>query len=284
MMLNYFQLIKSDIYSNLICTQCNTKISDTRKYREELIANELRLMNEVQFVPGVKLEPESSMKIAEANLDFETADDLMDNFEGIVEDMLKGDDDDEDEDDDDDYEEPTTSRKYRKKHKERRHRYEEKEDKVTCSYCSKNIIKSYLHKHIARMHSGQKNFTCDQCGKKFYRQSTIEAHMDRHMNVIHNCPHEGCTRRFQFRSSLKNHIKHHHSDVYEFVCEWCAMKFKAKYQLQDHITTKHQGHRFKCTYEGCTSEYLSNTALKYHIEAAHEYIMEPCGEIYFCIF
>lgn len=100
------------------------------------------------------------MKVADTHFAFETADDMMmDNFEGMVEDMIK-----EDEfDEESDFDEPSTSMSHKKKrYKVKRHRHasnEEKEEKITCSYCLKSIIKSYLQKHITRMHSGQKNYT-----------------------------------------------------------------------------------------------------------------------------
>lgn len=128
----------------------------------------MRLMNEIQLIPELKLEPESTLKVSDINIGFDAADeDMMEGFE----DMMN-----EEEFDEWTPEEPTTSKpkKRRRKSKYRHESHDEKEEKVRCTICSKSIIKSYIRKHIHRMHMGMKNFSCDLCGKKFYRQSTIE--------------------------------------------------------------------------------------------------------------
>lgn len=173
--------------------------------------------------------------------------------------------------------------------------------KINCPHCAKSIRKIYYQQHYERTHLGIKNFICDICGSRFYKFWSMESHMNQHLKIQpFNCTHN-CGKKFFNRTSLRTHVKHSHNDEYRFVCEICAMKFKERYILQvsnylielnkvkigklpqEHISTKHDGHRFKCTYPNCNLEYYSNSGLKKHIISTHISREEPCdvcGVIY----
>lgn len=45
-----------------------------------------------------------------------------------------------------------------------------------CFFCQKTFTNVYNCRRHIRTHSGEKPFACNVCGKKFSRQSTLNAH------------------------------------------------------------------------------------------------------------
>lgn len=54
-------MIKSDVYSNVICAQCKRKISDTKNYCDDLKSNEIRLMGQLQSSNSSSIEEHSQV-------------------------------------------------------------------------------------------------------------------------------------------------------------------------------------------------------------------------------
>lgn len=102
---------------------------------------------------------------------------------------------------------------------------------VKCSRCSKTISKYTYRQHTERVHFNIKNFTCDLCGRKFYQFSSLEQHMNQHLNLRpYSCPVD-CGLMFTNENAAKTHYKIVHTSA-EFVCEICAMKFKSRHKLR----------------------------------------------------
>jgi uncharacterized Zn-finger protein len=156
--------------------------------------------------------------------------------------------------------------------------------KIICEYCEKPIIKTYYQNHIQRLHLNVKNFTCDACGKEFFKKSSLVSHMHLHLNSRpFHCPHEGCPKAFLSSTALGTHVRFHHTSFNEYVCVTCGKGYKQKRLLEEHVRSKHTGERiFKCNFDGCESAYFSMSAVRKHLKS-HEVesvTCEMCGKVY----
>ncbi|XP_021200966.3 zinc finger protein 595 isoform X1 [Helicoverpa armigera] len=134
------------------------------------------------------------------------------------------------------------------------------ENSVTvCPYCGK-LCKS-LNSHIL-LHTGSKNFKCDQCLKAFYTQSALSAHVKTHaLTRSFKCEH--CIAAFYSKTQLKSHMLSH-VDERKFVCDICNKAFKRRPQLERHKLTHNFGVKpIQC--ELCPMTFITKYGLQHHM-------------------
>lgn len=228
------------------------KLKEFKIYRDELIANEQRLMGQIadNIDPLNSLQPVALFKV-------ETSEKKEDS-DRLIEEMFK-DSEDSSESESQEWRAPKRSKVHSEKFNKRKRRLkpgpkrsyknaelereienllETEDGKVKCTKCNpaKPILKIYYRQHFERIHLNIKNYVCDRCGRKFYSYTSIEEHMNQHLNLQpFSCPF-GCGKYFSNKTSRKTHVKHAHTQDYQYVCEICAMKFKERYSLK--VNTK----------------------------------------------
>ena len=111
---------------------------------------------------------------------------------------------------------------------------------LLCQLCE-NSDKSYkptsLENHIKLVHFGENYPTCDQCGKRFTKDSDLE----RHQNSVHENKSEPVTCEICGESfsnlhknrSLASHMKNH--DKSNLECLECGKSYKTTYNLTAHM-------------------------------------------------
>ncbi|KAI5631827.1 zinc-finger double domain-containing protein [Phthorimaea operculella] len=92
-----------------------------------------------------------------------------------------------------------------------------------CNECDRTFDtpRNLLH-HVRRHHLKERNFVCEQCGKRFLTKLELESHTVFHSGIkAFEC--DLCPKRYRRKSEIRNHIRRHMDDR-PFRCKLCGSK------------------------------------------------------------
>ena len=153
-------------------------------------------------------------------------------------------------------------------HKRNKHRKSVKGDtsriKENCSICGGSYLK--LKQHLIAMH-GDKQFSCQYCGKAFGEKSPLDVHLKYvHLKAVRElvpCP--TCGKRMQKRC-LKEHIAMVHKKI-RYDCVHCAKSYSMRADMISHVQAVHYGQKIKCRF--CCHEFGRTSDRNRHERQIH---------------
>ncbi|XP_003738268.3 uncharacterized protein LOC100907060 [Galendromus occidentalis] len=127
------------------------------------------------------------------------------------------------------------------------------------------------------MHSEDKPFACEMCGKGCLTKRHLDAHVLIHeqRQQLH-C--QLCDRRFATNHNFRNHMKLHTGQK-DFFCDICNAGFPIKARLTQHKRLHHSGEQYVC--DICGKAFKARHILNDHKALRHSteksWVCEVCG-------
>ncbi|KAH8242374.1 hypothetical protein KR032_003781, partial [Drosophila birchii] len=168
-----------------------------------------------------------------------------------------------------------------------------------CQLCSfKTPIYSRLVNTHAKIHSEERNYKCEQCGKGFKNTKQLKNHRRLHRTqglgmgkhgqaeqdqqqggslsvteaavTMHRC--EDCGATFKQRKTLREHLCKERNEQLE--CPECQRVFGSKSSLRLHLRTHQERKRFRC--DTCDHETSDHNAFRRHLGTHKEHKRYSC--------
>uniref|UniRef100_A0A1A9VNZ7 C2H2-type domain-containing protein n=1 Tax=Glossina austeni TaxID=7395 RepID=A0A1A9VNZ7_GLOAU len=135
-------------------------------------------------------------------------------------------------------------------------------ERKLCRFCTKTFTTTTHRRRHERIHTGERPYICESCGKSFASAAELTSHRScRHLQE-RNFVCYICDKRFNRRSQLNIHKANvHAARPATHICTICKAAFKRITELKTHINV-HKEKVYKCT--ECNKLFAHHSGLYVH--------------------
>lgn len=117
-------------------------------------------------------------------------------------------------------------------------------DVNACDICGKVFTSNRYLSHHKVVHSAEKRFTCETCGKQFRREGDYNMHLSTHTQKPSEC--KICGKKFGLHRNLLQHEIIHREPEKKFECTLCDKRFRRHCDYQAHVNS-HTSDPYRCS-------------------------------------
>ena len=148
--------------------------------------------------------------------------------------------------------------------------YTERHGSCICEYCDRYFGNPHALKRHQYEHSSDKQYQCKNCYQEFYFQSELKAHRMKHReNPSFMCMANGCGKKFFRNSDLNAHVPVHSGVLHYCDHPGCTYSNLDKRLVTGHKRVHSDKKTFMCKYEGCDETFKHTNARLRHYKRDH---------------
>ena len=143
--------------------------------------------------------------------------------------------------------------------------YTEKHGSCECEYCERFFSNPHALKRHQYDHSSDKRYQCKDCDQEFYFKSELSAHRMKHCeNPSFQCMANGCGKNFFRNSDLNAHVAVHSGILHHCDHPECSYSNYDKRLVTGHKRVHSDKKTFICKYEECNKSFKHTNARLRH--------------------